>query len=82
MASGKMKVVRTELEAGDYETLLSLAKSKKMTIKEAAREALRLWTSSLSDVSQDPLFKLRPVEFKVKVRSDEIEAFLYKRKQA
>lgn len=80
MPAGKMKVVQTELEPGDYETLLSLAKSKKMTIKEATREALRLWTASLSDLSQDPLFKLRPVEFKVKVRSDEIEGFLYKRK--
>lgn len=80
MPSGKMKVVQTELEPGDYEILLSLAKSKKMTIKEATREALRLWTSSLSDLSQDSLFKLRPVEFKVKVRSDEIESFLYKRK--
>lgn len=76
----KRKVVQTELEPGDYETLLSLAKSKNMTIKDATREALRLWSSSVSDLSEDPLFKLKPVEFKVKVRSDEIEAFLYKRK--
>ena len=30
----KKKVVQTELEPDDYETLLSLAKSKSMTIKE------------------------------------------------
>ncbi len=79
MPQGKRKVVQTELEPGDYETLLSLAKSKNMTIKEATREALRLWSVSVSDLSKDPLFKLEPVKFKVKVKSDEIEAFLYKR---
>lgn len=80
MAPAKMKVVQTELEPGDYETLLGLAKSKKMTIKEAAREALRLWSATFSDLSEDSLFRLKPVEFKVKIRSDEIDAFLYKRK--
>ncbi len=80
MPSERKKVVQTELEASDYETLLSLAKSKKMTIKEAAREALLWWTASGTDLTKDPLFKLKPVDFKVKVRSDEIEAFLYKRK--
>jgi hypothetical protein len=80
MPQAKRKVVQTELEPSDYETLLSLAKSKNMTIKEAAREALRLWSASVSNLSEDPLFKLKPVEFKVKVKSDEIEAFLYKRR--
>lgn len=79
VAHGK-KVVQTELEQSDYETLLSVAKSKNLTIKEAAREALNWWSASVVDLSEDPLFKLRPVEFKVKVRSDEMEAFLYKRK--
>ncbi len=76
----KKKVVQTELEAGDYETLLSLARRKNMTIKEAAREALRSWAASTIDLTEDPLFKLKPVEFKVKVRSNEIEAFLYKKR--
>jgi hypothetical protein len=80
MPQGKRKVVQTELEPSDYATLLTVAKSKNMTIKEATREALRLWSVSVSDLSQDSLFKLKPVKFKVKVKSDEIEAFLYKRK--
>ena len=79
MAQGKKKVVQTELEQSDYDTLLSIARSKKLTIKEATREALRWWSASVSDLSTDPLFKLKPVEFKIRVRSDEIEAFLYKR---
>jgi hypothetical protein len=80
VTQGKRKVVQTELEQGDYETLVRLAKRKKMTIKEAAREALRLWSASVSDLSEDPLFKLKPVEFKVRVRSDDLEAFLYKKR--
>lgn len=75
----RKKVVQTELDQGDYETLLASAKGKKMTIKEAAREALRLWSGSVADLTKDPLFKLEPVEFKVKVRSDALETFLYKR---
>lgn len=77
----KKKVVQTELELDDYETLLSLAKSKRMTIKEATREALRSWTAEATDLANDPLFRLKPVEFKIKVRSDEIEAFLYKKRK-
>jgi len=72
--------VRTELEPSDYETLLKLAKSKNMTIQEAAREAVRSWSVSASDLSQDSIFKLKPVKFKVKVKSNNIEPFLYKRK--
>lgn len=80
MSERKKKVVQTELDQGDYETLLSLARSKNMTIKEAAREALRWWSTSLTDLTTDPLFRLKPIEFKSRVRSDEMEAFLYKGK--
>lgn len=80
MPGGRKKVVQTELEASDYETLVNLAKSKNMTIKEAAREALRWWSASVTDLTKDPLFTLKPVEFRLKVRSDEIEAFLYKKR--
>ncbi len=80
MTEGKRKVVQTELEQSDYETLLTAARRKNMTLKEAAREALRLWSASVSDLTRDPLFKLQPVEFKVKIRSDQIEAFLYRKK--
>ena len=77
MAQRKRKVVQTELEQEDYETLSSLAKSRWLTIKEAAKEALRWWTASKADLREDPLFRLKPVEFKTRVRADEIESFLY-----
>ena len=74
------RVVQTELELRDYEALANLARNKKMTIKEAAREALRWWSVSNADLGDDPLFKLKPVQFKTRIRSDEIESFLYKAK--
>ena len=80
MVDAKKKVVQTELEISDYEILASVAKSKNMTIKEAANEALRSWTSASADLNEDPLFRLKPVKFKTKVRADEIEAFLYKKR--
>lgn len=77
MTQGKTKVVQTELEQEDYETLSNLARSRGMTIKEAAKEALRWWTASKADLREDPLFRLKPVEFSVRVRADEIDGFLY-----
>ena len=74
------KVVQTEIDQEDYENLLGLAQRKNMTIKEATREALKLWSASVADLSEDPLFKLKPVEFKVKVKSEKIEEYLYRRK--
>ena len=79
MPGKNKRVVQTELELRDYEALANLARSKKMTIKEAAREALKWWSVSNEDLGDDPLFKLKPVQFKTKVRSDEIDAYLYKR---
>ncbi len=76
MAQDKKKVVQTELEPREYEVLQSIARRRNLTIKEAAREALLWWSATDADLADDPLFKLKPVKFKVKVRSDEIEAFL------
>ena len=80
MSSVKKKVVQTELELSDYESLLTVAKSKRMSIKEAAEDALLSWTAESADLTKDPLFRLKPVRFKVRIRSDEIERFLYKRR--
>ncbi len=71
------KIVQTELETNEYEVLLSIAKKRNMTIKEAAREALRSWNALNSDLSDDPLFKIKPVPFKIKIKSSEIKSFLY-----
>ena len=52
------KVVQTELDPALYEFVLRTAKAKGLTLKEAAREALRRWASSEGDLSWDPLFDL------------------------
>jgi len=79
MRGKRRKVVQTELDQDDYETLLALARRKKMTIKEAAREALCWWSNSVLDLAGDPLFKLKPIEFKAKIRSNGLEDFLYRK---
>ncbi len=50
------KVVQTELDPTLYEFVLKTAKAKGLTIKEAAREALRAWAAQEGDASSDPLF--------------------------
>ncbi len=71
------KVVQTELEPKEYDMLASSAKSKGLTIKEAAKAAIVEWALSSSNVADDPLVKLKPFGFKVKVKVDEIDKVLY-----
>ncbi|HLE64600.1 MAG TPA: hypothetical protein VI816_00570 [Candidatus Bathyarchaeia archaeon] len=71
------KVVQTELGEDEYEILSTVAKREKLTIKEAARRALLEWSMSALDLKEDPLFRLRPVKFRQKVRASEIDRFLY-----
>ncbi len=71
------KVVQTELGEDEYQVLSSVAKREGLTIKEAARRALLEWSISGVDLKQDPLFRLKPVKFREKIRSSEIDRFLY-----
>jgi hypothetical protein len=71
------KVVQTELGEREYDLLSDVAEKEGLTIKEAARRALVEWSMSGMELKDDPLFKLRPVRFKKKIRSSEIDRFLY-----
>lgn len=71
------KVVQTELGEDEYEALSAVAKREGLTIKEAARRALLEWSMSGLDLKEDPLFRLKPIKFREKVRSSEIDRFLY-----
>ncbi len=71
------KVVQTELESKEYEMLASSAKSKGMTIKQAAKAAIVEWAVSSTSVADDPLARVKPFKFKVKVKADEIDKVLY-----
>ena len=71
------KVVQTELGEKEYDLLSDVAKKEGLTIKEAARRALLEWSTSAMELKDDPLFKLRPVRFKKRIKSSEIDRFLY-----
>jgi hypothetical protein len=71
------KVVQTELGEREYDLLSEVAKKEGLTIKEAARRALLEWSVSGLDLKNDPLFRLKPVRFKQKIESSEIDRFLY-----
>ena len=74
------KVVQTELSAEEYQVLTQTAKSHKLTIKQAVKEALSEWALSRADFSEDPLLKIRPIKFKVKIRADRLDEFMYHQK--
>ena len=71
------KVVQTELGEREYDLLSDVAKKEGLTIKEAARRALLEWSLSVAELKDDPLFKLKPVRFRQKIKSSEIDRFLY-----
>ena len=48
-----------------------------MKIKEAARKTRSEWSVSELDLREDPLFQLKPVRFKKKIRVWEIDRLLY-----
>ncbi len=76
----RSKVVQTELSQEEYDLLVSAAKEKRLSIKEAAKRAIVEWGLSTVDLSRDPLLRLKPTKFKTSIRADRIEEFLYRGK--
>jgi len=72
-----MKVLQTEVSEEAYEGFLLTAKRKKITLKEALRQAVLLWTAQNNPVEEDPFLKLTPVKFKIAIESEEIDGVLY-----
>ena len=70
-------MVQTELGEDEYEVLSSVAKREGLTIKEAARRALLEWSVSSLDLKEDSIFRLKPVKFREKIKTSEIDRFLY-----
>jgi len=53
------KVVRTELDLEEYQSLVMVAEKKGLTIKKALREAVRHWISEESGIDpRDPIFDI------------------------
>jgi hypothetical protein len=71
------KNVQTELTEDEYKLLAKTAKEKKITIKEGVREAVRQWIETQIPISEDPLFKLKPVKTGVRTDSSRLDEELY-----
>ncbi len=70
-------MVQTQLGEREYELLSEVAKREGLTIKEAARRALLEWSMSGLELKDDPLFRLKPVKFREKIKASQIDRFLY-----
>jgi hypothetical protein len=75
------KVVRTEVDASDYDILESIAKKRKMTIKEAVREAIESSIAPQMPLEEDPLFKITPTRTRVKTDSSKLDEVLHGRRR-
>lgn len=73
------KVVQTEVDASKYDILESIVKKRKMTIKEAVREAIESWIGLQTPLEEDPLFKINPTRTGVKTDSSKLDEVLYGR---
>ena len=59
MTDLERKVAQTELELEEYRTLAKTAEKKGLTIKEALRQAARLWVQEESGIDpNDPIFDI------------------------
>jgi len=53
------KLVRTELDLEEYQSLVRVAEKKGLTIKKALREAVLRWISAESGIDpRDPIFDI------------------------
>lgn len=76
------KVVQTEVDGTLYDFVLKTAKAKGLSLKEAAREALRTWASQEGDLSWDPLFDLsKTFKSGKKADSSKVDEVLYGRRR-
>jgi len=71
-------VVQTELVEQEYELLQKVAEKRGVTIKHSLREAVQQWIGTQVPITEDPLFKIKPVRTGVKTDSSKLDKLLYK----
>ena len=71
------KVVQTELEAAEYELLKKTVEKRGISLKKGLREAVNQWVTTQIPVSEDPLFKVKPVKTGVETDSSKLDKTLY-----
>lgn len=75
------KVVQTELEEKEYRLLKEAVDKQGLSLKRGVREAVLQWVSTQIPVSEDPLFKLKPVKTGVETDSSKLDERLYREKR-
>jgi len=75
------KVVQTELEDKEYRLLKEAVDKRGLSLKRGVREAVLQWVSTQIPVSEDPLFKLKPVKTGVETDSSKLDERLYREKR-
>jgi len=75
------KVVQTEVDPSEYRILESIVKKRRMTIREAVREAISSWVGLQTPLDEDPIFKVKPAETGVKTDSSKLDGILYGRRR-
>ncbi len=72
--------MQTEVNQADYEALEKMVKRRRITIKEAVREAVASWIGLQTPLDEDPLFKIKPRRTGVKTDSSKLGELLYGRR--
>lgn len=73
------KVVQTEVDETAYKALEAIVRRRRLTIKDAVREAIVSWVGFQTPISEDPLLKLKPVKTGVKTDASKLDKMLYGR---
>jgi len=76
------KVVQTELDERAYKTFESIAKERKLTIKDAVRGAISSWVGLQTPISEDSLLKLEPEKTGVRTDASRLDEMLYGRRRS
>ncbi len=74
------KVVQTEVNPSEYEILEKIVRKRRMTIKDAVRDAITSWIGLQTPLEEDPLFKVKPTRTGVKTESSRLDDALYGRR--
>jgi hypothetical protein len=75
------KVVQTEIDPSEYGILEAIVKKRRLTIKQAVREAIESWVGLQTPLEEDPLFKLKPARTGVRTDSAKLDEALYGRRR-
>lgn len=72
------KIVQVELDEREYRQLLVTSEKIGIAIEKALREAIIDWVRDREQLSEDPIFRLKPKNTGVKTDSSKLDEQLYR----